>query len=99
MADGEGDSCPGDGHREDSSDEEHTMEKRSSARVGMIAGEKKRRRCAGGPYEAIARDEVLGGIPPTAIAGIFPISLSGVEVMTPTWASSVQNRTQAKEMA
>jgi hypothetical protein len=53
---------------------------------GMTAGEKKRSKdvlpvpC---PIEQEARDNVLGGIPTTAIAGLFPTFTFQIETITP----------------
>jgi len=47
---------------------------------------------AGGmPCKAEARDDILGGIPTMAIAGLFLALVFGVNARAPTEAPSVQN--------
>jgi hypothetical protein len=51
------------------------------------------------PFEQEARDDVLGGIPTTAIAGLFLTSTFHAEIITPSQVPSVQNWTCFKPEA
>jgi hypothetical protein len=73
---------------------------RFERRERITAGEKERRRMRcqlPAPFEQEARDDILGGIPTMAIAGLLLTSSFQEEAITPSQMPSVQNCTWAKQ--
>ena len=67
---------------------------RFERRERITAGEKERRRMRcqlPAPFEQEARDDILGGIPTMAIAGLFLTFSFQVDATTPTYAPTIQN--------
>jgi len=77
-----------------------TTQIRFERRERITAGEKERRRMRcqlPAPFEQEARDDILGGIPTMAIAGLLLTSSFQEEAITPSQMPSVQNCTWAKQ--
>src|SRR6267143_3079009 len=77
-----------------------TTQIRFERRERITAGEKERRRMRcqlPAPFEKEARDDILGGIPTMAIAGLLLTSSFQEEAITPSQMPSVQNCTWAKQ--